>query len=255
MILEAQKNSYFKKVVNSATIVFADGIGVLWALDFTKNSKNCYLFHRKKNTLNSIMLKLLSFISILCYFIYTFLKLLLSSKYRGSIMQYRTHGIDLIYRICESNSISNKKIFLLGAEEMVANKAALNLKKKYPNIDIVGAEEGIKKNQKSESIDQDLIERINKAKTNILLVAFGSPKQEIWIYENLKKMPSVKPAIGIGGSFDFISGKVKRAPLYFQKMGLEWLWRFLLEPKRIKRIYKATVKFPMLILKDRINKL
>ena len=100
-------------------------------------------------------------------------------------------------------------------------------------------------------MNKQLIRRINNAQPEILFVALGAPKQEIWIYENLKKMPSVKLAMGVGGSFDFISGRIKRAPLIFQRLGLEWLWRLILEPRRIKRIYNATAKFGWVVLKNK----
>ena len=84
-----------------------------------------------------------------------------------------------------------------------------------------------------------------------MFVAFGMGKQEKWIYENLSKMPSVKIAMGVGGSFDFISGKVKRAPLFLLRLGLEWMYRLVQEPRRFKRILNATVKFTYLVLKSK----
>ena len=78
--------------------------------------------------------------------------------------------------------------------------------------------------------------------------------QERWIYRNLKRLPSVKVAIGVGGAFDFNSGKIKRAPQWMRKAGLEWLWRLVLQPRRIKRIWKATVVFVRLIYREKIKK-
>ena len=129
------------------------------------------------------------------------------------------------------------------------------MSKKYNYLNIVGAETGIPNskfqipNSNNDKLNEELIQRINKTKPDIIFVAFGSPKQEEWIHESLKRIPSVKLAIGVGGSFDFISGKTKRAPLIFQKLWLEWLWRLILEPRRIGRIYNATVKFSWLIFK------
>lgn len=237
MVVEARKNNHFKKIINEADIVIPDGIGILFA--------NKFLNHRT-----------------------------LSEKITG---------INLIYKICESELIKGKKIYLLGAGEGIAKKTAEVLSKKYSHLNIVGAEEGMwfeipnikyqipNKSQNSKfpakgwsalggkipnsynnkfyKLNEELIQRINRTKPDIILVAFGVPKQEEWIYENLKKMPSVRLAIGVGGSFDFISGKVKRAPLIFQKLGLEWLWRLILNPRRIKRIYNATIKFGWMVLK------
>ena len=253
MIIEAQDNVQFKDVVNKADLVISDGIGILWALEFLKKNK---LFSIKSRNIiiNMFFIKPLSLISVLCNFFYTFLNLLFNSNHRKNILKYRTHGIDLIYQIFESTHSSNKRIYLLGAGEGVAKKVSINLRRQYPNANIVGAEEGIKKNHVSESLNCSLIQRINEVKPDILLVAFGAPKQEIWINDNLKKMPSVKLAIGVGGSFDFISDKIKRAPIIFQKKGLEWFWRLLLEPKRIKRIYNAVIRFSLLILNYKIKK-
>ncbi len=229
MTIETRKNIKFKNIINEADLAIPDGIGILWALDFLE---------KKNKSLGKLLL-----------FISTLLKLLFNSKHRRNILQYRTHGIDLIYKICGSEHIENKRIFLLGAGEGIAEKTAKVLSQKYDHLNIVGAEEGIKMNQESGIRNDDLIQRINKAQPNIIFVAFGAPKQEIWIHENLKKMPSIKLAIGVGGSFDFISGKIKRTPLIFQRSGLEWLWRLVREPKRIKRIYNATARFGWMILR------
>ena len=143
-------------------------------------------------------------------------------------------GVDLIRRL-------RGKIFLLGGKPGIAERARKKL-----NTKIVGVEHGY------QDLDK-VIKKINKAKPDILLVGLGSPKQEKWIYENLKKMPSVKVAVGVGGAFDFISGRIKRAPKFIQKIGLEWLWRFIRQPWRIKRIYNGVIKFSWLVLKCKIS--
>ncbi|MDF1497835.1 MAG: WecB/TagA/CpsF family glycosyltransferase [Patescibacteria group bacterium] len=166
-------------------------------------------------------------------------------------------GIDLIEKICKEKYINDLKIYLLGAKEGIAKKTSEILCKKYPNLKIIGAEDGIKDFMSDNyKIENDkLIKKINITKPGILFVAFGSPKQEIWISKNIKKMPSVKLAIGVGGSFDFISGKIKRAPKIFQRLGFEWLYRLFQEPKRIKRIYNATIKFGWIIIKNKKGKI
>jgi len=85
------------------------------------------------------------------------------------------------------------------------------------------------------------------------LVALGAPRQEKWIAENLAKVPSVKVAIGVGGAFDFLSGKIRRAPVFMQKMGLEWFWRLMQEPKRLPRIFNAVIVFLWLVLREKIK--
>ena len=96
--------------------------------------------------------------------------------------------------------------------------------------------------------DGPIFDQINQSGAQVLFVAFGMGKQEKWIHENLSKMPGVKIAMGVGGSFDFISGKIKRAPLFMRQLGLEWLYRLIQQPSRIKRIFNATIKFPWLAL-------
>jgi N-acetylglucosaminyldiphosphoundecaprenol N-acetyl-beta-D-mannosaminyltransferase len=88
----------------------------------------------------------------------------------------------------------------------------------------------------------------------LLLVAFGHPKQEMWIARHLPDLPSVKVAVGIGGTLDYWSGAKKRAPQFLRSLGLEWFWRLMQEPKRWRRIFDAVVVFPSLVLWDKIRK-
>ncbi len=91
--------------------------------------------------------------------------------------------------------------------------------------------------------DDNTLQIINNSRANILFVAFGMGKQEKWIAENLPKMPSVKIAMGVGGAFDFISGVVPRAPGFMRQFGLEWMYRLVKQPNRLPRIFNATVRF------------
>jgi N-acetylglucosaminyldiphosphoundecaprenol N-acetyl-beta-D-mannosaminyltransferase len=99
-----------------------------------------------------------------------------------------------------------------------------------------------------------VIKKINDSGANILLVAFGQVKQEIWIKDNLPLMPSVKVGIGIGGTFDYLTGKIKRPPAWLRRVGLEWSYRLIIMPSRAGRIYNATVKFTWLVLKEKLKK-
>lgn len=159
----------------------------------------------------------------------------LVSRFLAEPFKEAIAGVNLIRRL-------GGRLFLLGGKMGVAEEAKEKL-----DTEIVGAEHGY------QDFDR-LIEKVNKAEPNILLVGLGSPRQEKWIYENLKKMPSVKVAIGVGGAFDFVSGRIKRAPKFFQKIGVEWLWRLILQPWRIERIYNGVIKFSWLILKCKISK-
>ena len=169
--------------------------------------------------------------------------LYLAARFIGKSLKKNINGIELIYSICDKVQNPNfkfQKVFLFGAKEEVIKRAA----EKLGNT-VIGFEHGYQDEKR-------VIEKINIVKPDVLLVGLGSPKQEKFIHENLKNMPSVKLAIGVGGAFDFISGHVKRAPRILQKIGLEWLWRLALEPKRIKRIYNGVFKLGFLVIKEKI---
>ena len=145
-------------------------------------------------------------------------------------------GIGAVY----ASKLKGYKIFLYGAKKEVIKEAKQKLEEKYKNIKIVGAIDGYE-------IDNDkIIKAINKSKADIIFVALGSPKQENWIVANKDKV-CVKIFQGVGGSFDVISGNIKRAPKWMQNLGLEWLYRLIKEPKRIFRQIKL-IKFLGLVI-------
>ena len=171
-----------------------------------------------------------------------------ASKLKHGSIKSRITGIDSMEMLCDLSNKHGYKIFMYGAKEEVINKAKDNLIKKYPNIKIVGTMNGYEKD------NDKIIKAINKSKAEIIFVAMGSPKQEFWITENMNK---VCPYIfqGVGGSFDVFSGNIKRAPKWMRKIGLEWLYRLLKEPKRIFRQIKL-FKFLFIVLfsKKEVNK-
>ena len=89
---------------------------------------------------------------------------------------------------------------------------------------------------------------INKSGAELLFVAFGAPKQELWLARNTANLSRIKIAMGVGGAFDFIAGEKYRAPIWLRKIGMEWFFRLIQEPKRWKRIYNAVIKFPVVLL-------
>lgn len=165
----------------------------------------------------------------------------------------RVTGVDLMWNICDISQGQDWPIFLLGGQQGVAKTAKKVLEKAFPEINIVGAQSGGEiKDVKSDYAQ--LIADINVAKPAILFVAFGQGKQEKWIFNHLDRMPSVKLAMGVGGSFDYISGRIKRAPEFLRRIGLEWLYRLIKEPSRYKRIFNAIIVFPVLVIKNKISK-
>ena len=144
--------------------------------------------------------------------------------------------------------------YLLGGKDDVPALATENLKKIYPNIKIVGYHEGFFEKDSEE----DVIAEINKLKPNVLFVAMGAPIQEKWI-EKHKHELNVDVAAGQGGTFDYEAGKIKRAPIIFQKLGIEWFWRLMLQPARIFRmivlpIYLMKIVFTKDITKGKFDK-
>jgi N-acetylglucosaminyldiphosphoundecaprenol N-acetyl-beta-D-mannosaminyltransferase len=139
----------------------------------------------------------------------------------------RYPGIEMIEDLIKQGH----SIYLLGSKPGVAEKAGSNLSSKYPHLNICGTRDGYF----DETGEEELISEINKSKPDIVFVGLNMVRQEIWINANKKKL-NARLVVGVGGSFDVISGGLKRAPEFFKITGLEWFWRTLLEPWRIVRI-------------------
>ena len=148
----------------------------------------------------------------------------------------RIPGVEIAEKLLEYGSESNKSVFFLGAKQEVIDALCAVVKEKYPLLNIVGAVNGYMP-------DKDAVfEEIKLVKPDIILVALGIPAQEKLIYKHLKDFDK-GIFVGVGGSFDVISGTKARAPKLFIKLNLEWLYRLLKEPSRIKRFYNSNVKF------------
>ncbi|MCF7830540.1 WecB/TagA/CpsF family glycosyltransferase [Candidatus Gracilibacteria bacterium] len=153
----------------------------------------------------------------------------------------RISGVEVAETLCEVCAEQNKSLFFLGGFG-VADKAAAKMKKKYPHLRVAETFDG----------DENTLLDVEKTSPDAILVAFGAPKQEYWLVDKGRQINSLKIGIGVGGTFDFWAGKAKRAPQIMQKMGLEWFWRLILYPRRIKRIFLAVIIFPILMIKERI---
>jgi len=154
----------------------------------------------------------------------------------------RYPGIELIHYLCLLAKQKNYKFYLLGAKQEVVEKARDVLKQRY-GVNIVGIHNGYF--FKPRDLSDKVIEDINEKSPDILLVGLPSEVQESWIYKNLKKL-NCKIVVGLGGSFDVISGKISRAPKIFRILNMEWYYRLLLEPWRVKRIIKLPLAFILL---------
>lgn len=207
MLVDAHKDSYFRRVLNSADLNICDGHGIKF----------------------------------------------LSNEHLTVI-----HGVDFMIDICKIAEQKKYSVFFLGSgNEKVIKLMKNKLRLKFPELKIAGSDPGLKVELQQEGSrnmmikydekeNEEILQKIRNSKAQILFVAFGHNKQEKWIYENLPKLPNVKLFSGVGGSFDFISGQVKRAPKWMRKIGLEWLYRLLTQPKRFMRIFKAVVQFSFL---------
>lgn len=230
ILLHARKDPSYKKILQNADLCIPDGIGILWAATVLHRfpQKHRHFFSR---------------IFFLLYALFSLFSLIFWPKFCRKIFRDRITGVDLMQDICAMND-PLVKIFLLGAEPHINQKAREILEHRYHCI--VGSESG-----SASTFDDDrLTGLIRRSEATVLFVAYGFPKQEFWILRNLSKMPQVKLAMGVGGAFDFIAGKRKRAPRIFGVFGLEWLFRLFQEPKRFRRIWNATVKFPIVFMKE-----
>ncbi len=162
----------------------------------------------------------------------------------------RVPGSDLVVRLAELSHQKGYRIYFLGAGDGVAQKAVAKLKSRYPHFRVAGVYAGSPTLAENETI----VQRILPAHPDILLVAYGAPKQDKWIARNLAQL-NIPVCIGVGGSFDFIAGVTKRAPVWIQNLHLEWLHRLILQPWRWRRIWNAVVVFSWLVFWSRFKKL
>ena len=154
----------------------------------------------------------------------------IASKIEKLVLKKNLNGTDFIPEIAEMASKKGYKIFLLGAKDGIAEEAAVKLKEKFEGLQIAGVHSGY-------GLDESVLEMINNSKPDILIAGMGVPMQEKWIRENKSKLGSVKLFVGGGAILDFLSQRIRRAPLLMRKIGLEWLFRLCLEPGRLWRRY------------------
>jgi len=170
----------------------------------------------------------------------------------------RIPGVDFMQGICALAEKQGKSVYLLGSgSDEVVKRTVEVLQSKHSKLKIVGCHKGpniqcsmLNIKYFDETENNDVLDDIIMSAPEILFVAFGHNKQEKWINENLKHLPSVKIAMGVGGAFDYISGKIRRAPLFLRKIGLEWMYRLFRQPRRAGRVWKATARFLFLFFKN-----
>ncbi|MCQ6278674.1 WecB/TagA/CpsF family glycosyltransferase [Bacillus sp. EB600] len=198
IVMYAEKDEEYKKCVDQADYVIADGTGVI-----------------------------------------------LGSKILGTSLPERIAGFDLMCSLLEIGSREGWSAYFLGAKEEVVTKALANVKDIYSGLTIAGYHNGYFKDSDSDSIVDEIIMK----SPDLIFVALGFPRQEMWICENSKVFKKGL-FMGVGGSFDVLAGTVKRAPVFWQKMNLEWFYRLIQEPKRWRRMLVLPL-FVIEVLKKR----
>ncbi|MFA1711682.1 WecB/TagA/CpsF family glycosyltransferase [Peribacillus frigoritolerans] len=206
-IIKLQKDFEFREVYESASLILADGMPLIWASKFLKRP-----------------------------------------------LKEKVSGSDLFPEICKAAAEKNLSVYFLGGLDNVAKKASETLIAKYPKLNVVGHYSPPFGFENDQLVNESVVLKIKKANPDILFVGVGAPKQEKWIFNNLNRL-CVPVSLGIGASFDFIAGTKKRAPIWMQNSGLEWLYRFFQEPKRLfKRYFIDDSKFVYLLMKEKFLK-
>jgi len=172
--------------------------------------------------------------------------LLLAARIQGGRLKERVTGVDTVTRVAALAAQRGYRLFLLGAAPGIAKETARRLVEANPGLQVAGTHSG----SPAPEEEDEIVSRIRAAAPDVLFVAYGAPKQDIWIARNLGRL-SVPVAMGIGGAFDFISGRAKRAPAWMQRTGLEWLHRLVRQPWRWKRML-ALPQFLLLVVGERI---
>jgi N-acetylglucosaminyldiphosphoundecaprenol N-acetyl-beta-D-mannosaminyltransferase len=169
-----------------------------------------------------------------------------ASRLLGQSLKERVTGIDLFERLVSLAAERNLSVYFFGARDEAVLKVIEIFKGRLPNLRVAGGRNGYF----TASENPAIVEEIKQSQADLLFVAMGSPAQEKWIAANLQQT-GVGFALGVGGSFDHVAGFVRRAPLWMQQAGLEWLHRFLLEPHRLWRRYLiGNTRFVWLVLKQ-----
>jgi N-acetylglucosaminyldiphosphoundecaprenol N-acetyl-beta-D-mannosaminyltransferase len=244
MVLRAQKDQEFKKILNRATFSLPDGVGLAQAKRFLG-------MKRQKNPFLKVNLYLLQGLAV-------GLSTFINPQWLFKDFQI-IKGRKLFLELVKLANQKGWKVFLLGGEKGEAEKTAEVLKRNYQKLVIEAFNNGPQLDtsgkpvtQRDIDIEIDIVERINKFKPTFLFLAFTPPKQEKWLMRNYQKL-DFKGAFLLGGTFRYIAGYSKLPPNIFEQLGLEWVWRALTEPYRIRRIFNAFPIFPLRILKEKLN--
>lgn len=244
IIVAAQKDKSLEAILNRADLALPDGIGVVMAMRYLgmgpPSSRHRRGLRRDKGIFRPI--------TLLAQGLWVGLSLFINRKWLFGFGEV-VPGRWLFEELVRISAKEGKRVFLLGGKPGIAEKAARVLNAKWPMLDTKYNTgpwltlDGRPQDEKQEKIEKETIEQINAFRPHFLFVGFGHPKQEKWLSRNLPKL-NVGLAITVGGAFDYLAGSVPDPPQRLTQAGLEWLWRLLTQPRRIKRIFTAVVVFP-----------
>jgi N-acetylglucosaminyldiphosphoundecaprenol N-acetyl-beta-D-mannosaminyltransferase len=173
-----------------------------------------------------------------------------AAQFLGKPVKERVAGVDLFEKLLEFAHQNKYKVFLLGATDEVVNKVAEKISQNYDEKVIAGIQNGYFKKEEEALI----VSKINETQPQMLFVAISSPKKELFLDKYKYNLKDVNFIMGVGGSFDVYSGLIKRAPVWMQRYGLEWFYRFLQEPKRMwKRYLVGNTKFIYFVLREKFK--
>ena len=237
MIIQAQKDEKFKNILNSSDLSIPDGVGLAQANKFLKMGSSNFIPIR----------------FVLCLFQGLYVGLLTLVKKEALEKDIKIiKGKDLFVSIIKLSNKKRWKTFLLGGEGEEAKETSekLNLSYQSAKIDFSSGPRlnklGKPASDNEKNKEREVIKKINKFSPHILFVAFGAPKQEKWVSRNVNRL-NVGGVMVVGGTFRYYSKKSKPSPIWMEKIGLEWIWRLLTEPRRIKRIFTAFPVFPLIV--------
>lgn len=165
----------------------------------------------------------------------------------------RVTGVELAEALLKEAQENDWRVALIGGERRIAELAAAHWRSVYPSLTLIAEQGGtVQADGTDDEVGEEARHRLTLFAPNLVFVAFGHPKQERWIARYLSEMPSAKVMVGVGGTFDYWAGHIRRAPKVMRMLGLEWLWRLGCEPRRFGRIVRAVVVFPALAILDRL---
>lgn len=164
----------------------------------------------------------------------------------------RMTGVDLSEHLLAMANEKRWTVAFVGSGVGIGERAARAMRASYPNATIIVEHAGVVDGTgRGDAENDEAVHRLTLRAPDVLLVAYGHPKQEYWIQRQLEGLPSVKVAVGVGGTLDYWAAAIKRAPAWMRAIGCEWLWRFAHEPRRWRRMWHAVIVFPWMVWRDR----